>query len=107
MRLGLILVLLLAPPAVFAFSEPENFRGIPWGATQEEAREILGKAWRERASRAPHEVPGCPNADFCDQKGTLGPGPRHVHLRVQGRQVCLRPRPIQVRRLQRRARNFR
>jgi hypothetical protein len=37
-RLAALLVALWVPSAVLAFNEPDGFRGVPWGATEEQMR---------------------------------------------------------------------
>jgi hypothetical protein len=50
MRLALALVAILAVPA-FAWEEPDKFRGVPWGATMQEAQTILKAAGDECSDR--------------------------------------------------------
>jgi hypothetical protein len=71
MRLALALVLLVAFPVV-AFNEPSDFRGVPWGATQSQAQDILLKNWQPGS--APLGAPTCtPAKGICMQSGKLGP----------------------------------
>jgi hypothetical protein len=61
-------LLLLASPAL-AWNEPENFRGIPWGATMDQAQETLLKTWPAGVT-----PPDCSReTGVCGHPGKLGP----------------------------------
>jgi hypothetical protein len=53
MRLALALVAIVAISAgsAFGWAEPEKFRGVPWGATKQEALTILQAAGAEKCSQ--------------------------------------------------------
>ena len=61
-------LLLLASPAL-AWNEPENFRGIPWGATMPQAQGTLLKTWPAGVT-----PPDCSReTGVCSHPGQLGP----------------------------------
>ena len=68
----IFLLIALFPPHAMAWNEPDNFRGIPWGASLDDARRTLLDSWKP--SEQLHGHPECPPAKArCVQKGKLGP----------------------------------
>lgn len=65
--LSAMVVAALSAPA-FAWNEPDSFRGVPWGASSEQAKEILSKA----AEGKPWQAPEC-LYNFCTVKAPIGP----------------------------------
>lgn len=69
--LSAVALLLVASPAL-AWDEPDSFRGVPWGASAEEAERIL----RERG-----DLPYCPDGGrVCSIDARVGPVPTKTIL---------------------------
>ena len=48
MKTVLIVVLALLISPVWAWEEPDNFRGIKWGTSPEDAMAVIRQQWKER-----------------------------------------------------------
>jgi hypothetical protein len=70
MKLAFVVAMaLVAAPAALAFNEPDNFRGIPWGSTMDQAQETLLKTWPAGVT-----PPHCSReTGVCGHPGKLGP----------------------------------
>jgi hypothetical protein len=73
LRYALMLAMVLVAFPALAFNEPDSFRGVPWGATLEETKAALDKAW-EATSPGVRDIskPDCLGNSYCWMRAVVG-----------------------------------